>query len=371
MMLFRLLLPALLLLQTTLACQVPVFRYALERWEADPFRLQVVYREDLSPTLQKMLLATQGELSAKPPVANLTLETLDAERLTETQQLSVPGLDLIEQWPAFLLHPPKSWADSPPLVLEASEQSLQQILHSPARQRCIDDLLAGESAVWFLIESGDTAADEAAFDLLQRSLERAKGQIEIPEGVMRAEDLENFSGEVDLDDVLRSSIPLKISFKIERLRRDDPAEQVFLKLLTGPTQLKEAGPVIVPIFGRGRSPGPVPASAVTEERIIQACAYLCGACSCQVKSGNPGYDLLFRANWHEHLQDGLVVVDKVLPPLPGVGALTGSTPTDAPVSPASAPPSKATAPIWWIAGGVLALVLIGGTFILVRNSNSN
>lgn len=360
---------ALTLLQSAFACQVPVFRYALERWNADPFRLQVVYRGELSPSLTKMLLATQGELATKPSPLNLTLETLDVGKLNETQQLSVVGLDQVESWPAFLLHPPESWQNAPPILLDASEQTLQQILHSPARQKCIDDLLAGESAVWFLIESGDAAADDAALALLEASLERAEREIEIPEGVLRAEDLENFSGEVDMDDILRSSIPLKISFKIERLRRDDPAEQVFLKILTGPAQLKADGPVIVPVFGRGRSPGPVAASAVTEERILQACAYLCGACSCQVKSGNPGYDLLFRANWHEHLQEGLVVVDRVLPPLPGVGSLT---PSDA-SKPTTTPPdtlatSEPSFSLWWIGGGILALVLIGGSLILIRNS---
>ena len=37
----RLLLFFLLSIQT-FACQVPVFRYALERWQADPFRLQII-----------------------------------------------------------------------------------------------------------------------------------------------------------------------------------------------------------------------------------------------------------------------------------------------------------------------------------------
>lgn len=364
---------AAVLIQSASACQVPVFRYALERWEADPFRLQVIHREPLPPALEKVLLATDGELSATPPAANLTLEVLDVTRLNETQQLSVVGLEQVQRWPAFLLHPPTSWRGAAPRVLEASEQTLQHILHSPARQRCIDGLLAGESAVWFLIESGEARADQAAFELLQRSLGRAAKEIKIPEGVFRPEDVESAGGDVNLDDVLRSSIPLKISFTIERLRRDDPAEQVFLQLLTGPSGPMPDGPVIVPVFGRGRSPGPVSAAAVTEERIVQACAYLCGACSCQVKSGNPGYDLLFRVPWHQHLQDGLVVIERELPPLPGIGVLSqeSRSPTlESKAIPAPDPAPTGGVPLWGLVGGALVLVLIAGSFFLTRSARS-
>lgn len=357
---------AVALVQSASACQVPVFRYALERWDADPFQLVVAHRDPLAPALEKLLLATEAELSATPPPANLELEVLDVTRLSETQQLSVIGLDQVERWPAFLLHPPRRWRSTSPWVLDADAQTLQQILHSPARQRCIDDLLAGESAVWFLIESGDKAADDSAHSMLRRALDRAHAEIEIPEGVVRREDLDVAGNEVNLDDVLRSSIPLRISFKIELLSRNDPAEQVFLKFLAGPPAKELKGPVIVPVFGRGRSPGPVAAASLSEERIIAACAYLCGACSCQVKSGNPGYDLLFRAPWQEHLQEGLVVIDRVLPPLPGVGELS-----EKPRPPESDPGAKGNpgiTPLWWIAGAIILLALTAGTLLLRRSA---
>jgi hypothetical protein len=111
---------------------------------------------------------------------------------------------------------------------------------------------------------------------------------------------------------------------------------------------------------------------LTEDKIVAACAYLCGACSCQVKSGNPGYDLLFRAPWSEHLRDGLVVVDKELPPLPGVGQIGETDPVADPEdSPDSLPaPETATpvSPLWWIAGGLLALGLLAGTWFLLKTT---
>lgn len=363
----RIIILAGILLHSATACQVPVFRYALERWQADPFRLQVIHKRPLTPAFEKALLTTSRELASNPPPVNLDLETLDVAKLSESQQLSVVGLELAEQFPAILLHPPASWGNATPLLLDGNESTLQNILHSPVRQRCIDDLLAGESAVWLLIESGDAGADQAAFNQLEAALKRAASEIQIPEGVLRPDEIDKAGNEVNLDDVLRSAIPLKISFKIERLSRSDPAEQVFIQLLTGPSGKPPDGPVIVPVFGRGRTPGPVPASAVTEERIVRACAYLCGACSCQVKSGNPGYDLLFRASWHEHLQDGLVVIEKALPPLPGVGDLS-ETPAETPAISGPVPPQPAIPMLWWIIGGGLAFTLITGTIFLTRRS---
>ena len=357
-----------LFLQSADACQVPVFRYALERWEADTFRLQVVHRDPLPAGLKTRLDTLAEQLTNAPPPTNLELEILDASNLTEAQQLSTVGLERVTSYPAILLHPPESWAGTPPLVLDATTTTVDQVLQSPARQRCVDALIAGESTVWLLVESGDPDTDNAALKRLQQGLEAARAEIELPEGVIRQEDIGNIGNEVNLDDVLRSSIPLKISFKIERLNRTDPAEQIFLQLLTGPTGVNTTEPLLIPIFGRGRTPGPVPAAAVTPQRIVQACAYLCGACSCQVKSGNPGYDLLFTAAWHDHLQDGLVVIDKALPPLTGIGELTQKPTPEPATAPKQPTPPEPASKLWWIAAATLAVALITGSLLLTRSS---
>ena len=286
----------------TFACQVPVFRYALERWQADSFRLQLITTGEAPP-----------ELTGIPDHLNLEFEILDLEKLSPNQKFAVVGLDQITEYPAFLLHPPESWEDAEPLVFQGTEASLKNILDSPLRQRIKNDLLEGESTVWVLVEGSDEAANEATFQQLEETLKIAQSQITIPEGVIQADQVGKVGDDISLDDVLRSTIPLKISFKIERIKRHDPAEQAFLRILTANRRIPPAEPLVVPIFGRGRTPGPLLGSSITPDTILTACEYLCGACSCQVKSGNPGYDLLFQANWQEKLQSGLVVIDKQLP----------------------------------------------------------
>jgi hypothetical protein len=285
-----------------IACQVPVFRYALERWEADTFRLQLITRGDPPSDLQTI-----------PEYLNLEFETLDLDTLTPVQQLSIVGLEKISEYPSFLLHPPDSWKNPEPLVFQGTSSALQSITDSPLRQRIKTDLLSGHSTVWVLVEGTDQEANEATYQQLQETLKIAQEKISIPDGVIQADQVGKVGDNISLDDVLRSTIPLRISFKIERVLRSNIKEQSFLRILTANRYSPPEEPLVVPIFGRGRTPGPLLGSSITPEDIINACEYLCGACSCQVKSGNPGYDLLLLANWRKNLQNGLVVIDKELP----------------------------------------------------------
>jgi hypothetical protein len=63
---------------------------------------------------------------------------------------------------------------------------------------------------------------------------------------------------------------------------------------------------------------------MSEKLMLEACSYLCGACSCEVKRENPGIDLIMNTNWTKFLVGSEIIVDKVLPPLEGVGDLVGS-----------------------------------------------
>ena len=353
----RLLLFLLLSIQT-FACQVPVFRYALERWQADPFRLQLISN------------GPPPELTQIPTHLNLEFESLDLTQLTSAQQFAIVGLDQITEYPAFLLHPPESWQNPAPLVFPASESSLQKILDSPARQRIKADLLAGQSTVWVLIEGRDQSANDATFQQLEQTLKEAQSQIKIPEGIIQANQVGKVGADISLDDVLRSTIPLKISFKIERIKRDDSAEQAFLRILTANRLAPPEEPLVVPIFGRGRTPGPLLGSSITPEAILTACEYLCGACSCQVKSGNPGYDLLFQAHWQKNLQSGLIVIDKQLPSiLPTLNE--ESSPPDPPESSRHQSALNTyfipISPI--LIAAVIVLTLIIGTILIMRKSS--
>ena len=70
---------ALLALVTSAAvqcCQVPVFRFALERWPADPFRLLVTSHGPLESSLQTDLDDLAESLQRDPRPVNLELEVI-------------------------------------------------------------------------------------------------------------------------------------------------------------------------------------------------------------------------------------------------------------------------------------------------------
>lgn len=345
----------LLVTASSLACQVPVFRYALERWQSDSFRLQLIHQGE-----------APAELSMEPKHLNLEFESLGMDKLSPNERFAIVGLEKLTEYPAFLLHPPQSWKNSEPLVFPGTKADLESIVDSPLRQRIKNDLLDGQSTVWVLVEGTDQAANEATLKLLNDTLQKATQEIQIPEGVIQADQVGKVGEDINLDDVLRSSIPLKISFKIEQIKRSDPAEQAFLRILTANRYSPPEEPLVVPVFGRGRTPGPLLGSSITAESITTACEYLCGACSCQVKSGNPGYDLLLQANWQEKLQSGLVVVEKELPTV--LPSLNDDSP------PSSEKPSDKTALNSYIIEFPLTLVfailavLIIGTIILLKKS---
>ena len=83
----------------------------------------------------------------------------------------------------------------------------------------------------------------------------------------------------------------------------DAAEQAFVKMLAGPKPdaALQSGPWFSAVFGRGRALGAWPAEGFGEEQIDEVCGFLLGACSCEVKRMNPGWDLLLRADWDAEL----------------------------------------------------------------------
>jgi hypothetical protein len=52
----------------------------------------------------------------------------------------------------------------------------------------------------------------------------------------------------------------------------------------------------------------MPARTVNKDLLDETGRFICGACSCQVKAQNPGFDLLVKAHWES------IFGDQVAPP---------------------------------------------------------
>lgn len=377
-----------------LACQVPVFRFALERWTPDAYPVTVTPGSSGALTGEEQaaldfLKARQATATGEAGVfANLAVE------VAAEPAAGAPGARMAIGYPPKM----RGFAAKPIWEGGLTLEVAKQLVDSPARREIVQRILRGESAVWVLVESGQADADRAAAETVSAALAEARGSLKVPDGVMtrqEAESSENFAA-VNADDVLRSEVPLKIDFSLVRVRRDDPAEAMFLPMLLSiEDDLGDyaAEPMVFPVFGRGRLLEPLIGRGIRPENILEYATYICGACSCEVKDQNPGVDLLVSADWDTALHGSEVVIEKVLPPLEGPGVFSSAAapsaagPAPGSPAPAAAPPGEAgaglaivsTSPVTrafpktpiLITAGLLTVVVVLGTLKLALRRRSS
>lgn len=312
------------------ACNVPVFRYALERWPADVYRVTVFHRDDLAGAQKEVAKALTA---ASESSANLAVAVVDVAKELPPYHKDTWNLVKDAPLPAVVVqYPASSQTNHPlwsgPLTIE----NVRGLVDSPARRQLAERLQKGESAVWLLLESGDVAQDKKVADQLATELKRIEKEVELPPA---APD----------DPTMSADVPLRIAFSVLRVSHNDPAEQMFVRMLCGLREevAKEKGSLVFPVFGRGRALDGFAGGQVTTELIENVIAFICGACSCEVKSMNPGVDLLVATDWDAALT-GQAVKDPPLPPLISLSALaaagqTGQVAQATPVAPIKPPAS--------------------------------
>ena len=385
-----------MLAATAYACQVPVFRYALERWRPDPYQLVIVHDGNMTDEERaKLSYLEESLVGANGPVVNLRVETVDLakeqELLEQWKKIHADGngsmtVHLFYPYEGFEANVPPIWSGS------CTKKNMDAILDSPTRRELVKSILAGDSAVWLFLESGNKEEDDKLFKILEGYAKIAEKEIPIPEGVIQQNALDNpdlLLGPGDQENILESSVPLKIAFSIRRLSRKDPEEAVLRAMLLHLEEdlLDEEfsdKPMLFPVFGKGRVLPPLIAAGISEENALADCGYLCGPCSCQVKNQNPGMDLLVKADWLTSLEGSSVIVEKELPPLTGVEDLIAanepamdanvSGKTDEPeVNASSASVTEETSSEAPFSNGLIIVVvlvtgvLLVGTFTLNKN----
>lgn len=249
------------------ACTIPVFRYALDRWEADKFHLIL----PASATTDAVLTDALRPLRANGK-ANLQITTAK-DAATNAVLFSSRELDK-PVWTGTL-----------------DKAALESLLDSPVRQKILQKILAGDSAVWVIAE-GDTPEDKAEVERVEKRLRFLEQVASLP-----------IQDPNDPDSQLGPGPELRLKFSVLRLRRDDPAEKVLLSMLAGPNN--EFDPTktsfAAAVFGKGRVLGAWSLKDLDDASLEDACMFLVGRCGCRIKSGNPGWDLLLNVDWETAL----------------------------------------------------------------------
>jgi hypothetical protein len=261
------------------ACNIPVFRYALERWQSDDYEV-IVYDKDAAEDVDQQSRA------------RLTVSHSNtAFVVTDFTQASSSQLDLLKSLGGqpknskryFVVRAP----DGEKIVAhgQVQDNTFSRLLDSPVRQELSRRLLSGHAIVWLLVQSSDETQNIRTRKLLSKTIEALADRIELPEGI-------GLPGSE-----LHSEVPLLLRFSLLEIQPDNADESFLRELFSG----YDRGSVVVPVFGRGRALEVIPAAQVTESLVEDVTVYLCGACSCQVKERNPGFDLLIATNWEREL----------------------------------------------------------------------
>lgn len=370
------------------ACNVPVFRFALERWHADAYQVVVLHRGPLTDGQRELIKPLQEAEDGRR--ANLVVRVIEANELDKPvngktdegpsplaglrdqvwSRLEAGGAALILQYPPSLRIAKPAWTG--PLA----RAEVAGLLDSPARQELARRLGSGQTAVWILLESGDSAQDDPVAARLEEELKRLEKELKLPELTESP------------DDKLLSDAPLEIKFSILRVPRKSADEAALVATLIGsePDLAERNDPMVFPIFGRGRALWALIGPGITAKNIYDSAAFLVGPCSCEVKEQNPGFDLLLFVDWEEKFRDlGIQLTaaptratpppgekaEPELVPIPAGGNLSSPAPaaTETPVPVVPAPVAAAAPAPWpvvtifsveprWVLGGLGAIVVL-------------
>jgi len=285
------------------ACDVPVFRYALERWPAAPYRLVVLHRGPLAAEEQEIVEQLSDASIEEIPYSNFEVQLADLaaqpDALLERfwNQAGSPPLPCM-----ILLYPPEERIGGAVWSGRLTMNNASVLVDSPVRREVAKRLLEGHSAVWVLLECGDSEKDTSAKAFLQSHLEQMEQILELPAAVRGTLARET-------EPIVATTPPLQIRFSLLTLSRTDPAESALVAMLLhseGDLFQYSAFPLAFPVFGRGRALYALVGKGITGANIGEACRFLVGPCSCQAKALNPGTDLLIVADWDAGLAGSIV-----------------------------------------------------------------
>jgi len=285
------------------ACNVPVFRYALERWAAEFYELHIYYDQSLDANSQKLLNQLLNTVQSDSLI-NLIVKT---KNITDSATPSFPQLPWIE-----LYYPEMSGITGVLWSGPFTPENIKRILTSPARSMLAERLTGGEAAVWLFLESGNDEKDRTSESKLAENLAKLSQDLKIPEtgydvdgNLIESDDFQDYD----------------VRFSMISLSRKNPQEEILVRMLLGSEEdlIYYDDPIAFPVFGRGRALYGLVGAGVNEKTIHHACQSIINWCSCEIKAMNPGVDLLLENDWSKPA-GGKMVKNEPLPPLTGVSA---------------------------------------------------
>jgi len=287
-----------------LACSTPVFRYAIERWEADPYRLMVFTDGELTEDQQQVVKKFKRYERYGFQVPPLIVDQVETSTATNLSAKVWSEISTHRTAPAVALLYPKIMRDTSVVWTDdLSTNALNRIVMSPARIETASRLLGGDAAVWLMIRGDDSEENQRVREVLEAAHRKIENSTVYNDDFLKL--VEEAGGEAP-----------ELRFSVLEVDRNDPREAVLMAMLMNLSSeaAEHSGPLVIPIFGQGRAAVIMMKEFIAEEYIERVAEFLTGACSCEVKSLNPGFDVLIPIDWVGGITEEYVF-DAKLPPL--------------------------------------------------------
>lgn len=354
--------------KTAIACDTPVYRYAMYRWSPTPYELYYFhedYWQEQKYNEKDLEIHNAIQRMVADPVKPANVVLLPVNTFADPQLRSVPP-DVRRHWekqedkslPQYMLISPKG---ARVFSGDLRVDQLDSLVFSPTRRRIADLLGEGRSGVFLLLGGNDSALNDAAEKVLHDlAADVRAGKIDLYKGPKPAfgnpvapaqepktiDQKTNVREAAEEDESAKSPPPRQIG--VVRLERNDPREHWLIEtLLTVEPDLKdeefEDEPMVFVVYGRARALPPYIGKGITRTNMLDVLNFITSACSCTVKEQNPGVDLLARYDWEtaatkladrfgtEEGNEGFYAPDEFFPELiVGSGGQADKQPDDSP-----------------------------------------
>ena len=288
------------------ACDTPVYRYAMYRWQPAPYEVYFFFDEEPAEA-RAAAHDVLRELPYQDDSANVAVLDIDLRDEAALKRLPTPiqqaWKESGQQAPGYLVYSPQGarlWAG------ELSPKDLEALVASPARTELAAQLGAGKMGVLLMLsasEAGEGEEVEAARAANAQAEQAVKDTVEkVAKGDIPLAAAPDEQGEADP----KEPSPKEDTPSIGRLRvnRDDPNEAWLVRTLLAiepdlHEEQFERQPMVFVVYGRARALPPFVGRGVRSDNLIGDVQFISGACSCTVKDENPGVDLLTKHNWEK------------------------------------------------------------------------
>lgn len=259
---------------TAHACDLPVYRYALERWSPDSHAVLFFFDGEKGAADAEVRRVLGAGECPKPP-ANVTFREFnrgnDERPLPEETEAEAWERHQADRLPFYIVLTPDGREVFAGKLAVAEARGM---LSSPVRERLAGELCAGKMVLLFL-RSGRKEADDEASAAMREAMASAGA----------------------------AGLPLTV---LEVGRKDPSEDWLVRQLLTIEEDLPELdSPMVFGVIGRGHVLPPYVGKGISPENIRGLLEMMGGPCTCELKGADGGLDLLMDWDWEGRLSGRL------------------------------------------------------------------